>query len=82
MLQVNMCPFGDIKDISGSCDGESGILIVGSSCAICLLSKTVLNLYPADSYVETVTDQGINQGTDQATNQLQVKLGLALWVAK
>ena len=39
-----MCPFGDIKDIHGSCDGISGFFIVGSSCAICPLSKTVYNL--------------------------------------
>jgi len=39
-----MCPFGDIKDVPGSCDGKSGFFIVGSSCAICPLSKTVLHL--------------------------------------
>ena len=47
-----MCPFGDIKDVPGSCDEISGFVIVGSSCAICPLSKTILHLALADSYVE------------------------------
>ena len=58
-----MCPFGDIKDVPGSCDEISGFFIVGSSCAICHLSKTVLHLYLADSCVEL--ESMTHQPTDQ-----------------
>ena len=50
--QVNMCPLGDIKEVPGSCDGISGFFIVGSPCAFCPLSKTILKLSLADSCVE------------------------------
>ena len=63
--QVKMCPFGDIKDVPDSCDGISGFFTVGSSCAVCPLSKTVLNLSLADSCVElqSVTDQASKHPT-------------------
>ena len=70
-----MCPFGDIKDVPGSCDGKSGFFIVGSSCAICPLSKTVLHLSVdcPSAELQSVTDNQPNnptQGKDSATQAL------------
>ena len=47
-----MCPFGDIMDVPDSCDEKVGFFIAGSSCPICPLSKTVLNLSVACSSTE------------------------------
>ena len=54
-----MCHFGSIKDIPDSCDEKVCIYIVGSSCAICPLSKSVLNLSKACYHVEpqSLTDK-------------------------
>ena len=74
-----MCPFGDIKDVPDSSYGKSGFFIVGSSCATCPLSKTVLNLSVAcpSTELQSVTHQGTNQpkyqvtpGKDSATQAL------------
>ena len=64
-----MCLFGDIKDVPDSCDGKSGFVIAGSSCAIYPLSKPVLHLTLADSCVElqSVTDQPPNQASKHPT---------------
>ena len=53
-----MCPFGDIKDVPDSSYGKSGFFIVGSSCATCPLSKTVLHLSVAcfSAELQSVTD--------------------------
>ena len=58
-----MCSIGDIKHIPDFSYGKSGFFIVGSSCAICHLSKTVLHLYLADSCVEL--ESMTHQPTDQ-----------------
>ena len=83
-----MCPFGDIKDVPDSFDGKSGFFIVGSSCAICPLSKTVLHLPVAcpSAQLESVTHQSTNQsmqGKDSATQALlSWKLSLFLPILK
>ena len=45
-------------DIPDSCNGKSGCFIFGSSCTICPLSKTVLQMSLAGSCAElqSVTD--------------------------
>ena len=65
-----MCPFGAIKDAPDSCDFKVGFIIVGSSCAIWLLYKTVLNLSIAGSCAElqSVTHQPTYQPTSHLTN--------------
>ena len=70
-----MCPFVDIKDVPDSCDGKSGFFIVGSSCTICPLSKTVLHLAVAclSAELQSVTDRPTDkptQGEDSATQAL------------
>ena len=62
-----MCPFGDIKDVPDSCDGKSGFFIVGSLCATCPLSKTILHLSVAclGAELQSVTDQTTNQPTSR-----------------
>ena len=64
-----MCPFGDIKDVPDSSYGKSGFFIVGSSCADCPLSKTVLQLSVAWSSAElqSVTHNLPNHPTNQPT---------------
>ena len=65
-----MCPFGDIKDVPDSSNGKSGFFIVGSSCATCPLSKTVLHLYVASPSIElqSVTHQPPNHPPNHPTN--------------
>ena len=65
-----MCPFGDKKDIPDSFDGKSGFVIVGSSCAICPLSKTVLyiSLPGSCAKLQSVTDHPTTQPPNYATN--------------
>ena len=70
-----MCPFGDIKDVSDSSNGKSGFFIVGSSCATCPLSKTVLHLSVAcpSAELQSVMHHPTNQpmpGKDSATQAL------------
>ena len=66
--------FGDIKDILDSCGGNFGIFLVEYSCALCPLSKMVLNLSVAAPSDEL---QSLAEHlTNQLTNHCQVKIGL------
>ena len=64
-----MCNFGDIRDVSDSCDGKSDFVIVESSYAISPLSKNILHMSLRSSCIElqSVMHQATIQPTMQPT---------------